>query len=251
MSLSMMQYSFFQMASQASLTQRQFPYPPSSVCWVSGWPSATAGHNPTATTMKLRSSKVCTKVPSHKSYNASDKYPTVHRFVTEMCTCAHFCYKMVHCGISYWCLVGVVQQVHWYWRMRECIIFTGKICQLYTEEPFSQLRRVHSLKCCSFIAPNDVLTSERAHIQNKSCTEKTRSRPVLSFPSRVTVPKQGSSYGEFVIQDSRIQRILFKKVQSVTYIRNMWFVTINFHIYNLLCKNQTTGVHDDISMIRH
>ena len=52
-------------------------------------------------------------------------------------------------------------------------------------------------------------------------------------------------------KDSRIQRILFKKVQSVTYIRNMWFVTINFHIYNLLCKNQTTGVHDDISMIRH
>ena len=32
-------------------------------------------------------------------------------------------------------------------------------------------------------------------------------------------------------KDSRIQRILFKKVQSVTYIRNMWFVTINFHIY--------------------
>ena len=26
-------------------------------------------------------------------------YPTMHHFVTEMCTCAHFCYKVVHCGM--------------------------------------------------------------------------------------------------------------------------------------------------------
>ena len=26
----------------------------------------------------------------------------MHYFVTEMCTCAHFCYKMVHCGIRYY-----------------------------------------------------------------------------------------------------------------------------------------------------
>ena len=37
--------------------------------------------------------------PSHKSHNAPVPYPTMHLFVTEMCTCAHFCYKMVHCGI--------------------------------------------------------------------------------------------------------------------------------------------------------
>ena len=55
----------------------------------------------------------------------------------------------------------------------------------------------------------------------------------------------------YCLWDSGIQRILFKKVQSVTNIRNMWFVTINFHIHNLLCKNQTTCVHDNISMIRH
>ena len=36
-----------------------------------------------------------------KSHNASVSYPTMHHFVTEMCTCAHFCHKMVHCGISY------------------------------------------------------------------------------------------------------------------------------------------------------
>ena len=32
-------------------------------------------------------------------------------FVTEMCTHAHFCYKMVHSGICDWCIVGFVQQV--------------------------------------------------------------------------------------------------------------------------------------------
>ena len=27
--------------------------------------------------------------------------------------CAHFCYKVVHCGIFVWCIVGFVQQVYW------------------------------------------------------------------------------------------------------------------------------------------
>ena len=27
-------------------------------------------------------------------------------------TCAHFCYKMVHCGLWNWCIVGFVQQVY-------------------------------------------------------------------------------------------------------------------------------------------
>ena len=46
--------------------------------------------------------------PSHKSHNASDKYPTMHHIVTEMCTRAHFCYKMVHCGIWDCWIVGFV-----------------------------------------------------------------------------------------------------------------------------------------------
>ena len=39
--------------------------------------------------------------PSHKSHNASDKYPTVtiHHFVTEMCT-------HVHISVTNWCIVG-------------------------------------------------------------------------------------------------------------------------------------------------
>ena len=36
--------------------------------------------------------------PYHKSHNASDKYPTMHYFVKEMCTRAKFCYIMVYCG---------------------------------------------------------------------------------------------------------------------------------------------------------
>ena len=36
---------------------------------------------------------------SHKSYNAPVPYLTTHHFVTEMCMCAHFCYKVMHCGI--------------------------------------------------------------------------------------------------------------------------------------------------------
>ena len=47
--------------------------------------------------------------PSHKSHNALDKYPTKHHCVTEMCT--YFCYKMVHCAVWDWCIVGFVWQV--------------------------------------------------------------------------------------------------------------------------------------------
>ena len=37
--------------------------------------------------------------PSHKSHNASDKYPTMHHIVTEMCT-------HVHISVTKWCIVG-------------------------------------------------------------------------------------------------------------------------------------------------
>ena len=73
------------------------------------------------------------KESSHKSHNVLDRNPTMHQFVTEMCTHVHisvtkwcivgygshnapvcnrnvhtrplFCYKMVHCGIWHWWLV--------------------------------------------------------------------------------------------------------------------------------------------------
>ena len=37
--------------------------------------------------------------PSHKSHYASDKSPTMHHFVTEMCT-------QVHISVTKWCIVG-------------------------------------------------------------------------------------------------------------------------------------------------
>ena len=48
----------------------------------------------------------------HKSHNVPFPYPTMYHFVTEMYTCAHFCYKMVHCGIFVWCIVGFVRLVY-------------------------------------------------------------------------------------------------------------------------------------------
>ena len=47
--------------------------------------------------------------PAHKSHNASDKYPVMHHCCNRhVHTCAHFCYKMVHCGICDQCIVGFV-----------------------------------------------------------------------------------------------------------------------------------------------
>ena len=37
--------------------------------------------------------------PSNKSHNASDKYPTMHHFATEMCT-------QVHISVTKCCIVG-------------------------------------------------------------------------------------------------------------------------------------------------
>ena len=34
---------------------------------------------------------------SHKPHSASDKYPTIHNFVAEMCTHVHIFYKLVYC----------------------------------------------------------------------------------------------------------------------------------------------------------
>ena len=37
--------------------------------------------------------------PDHKSHNVSDRYPTMHHLVTEMCT-------YVHISVTKWCIVG-------------------------------------------------------------------------------------------------------------------------------------------------
>ena len=48
----------------------------------------------------------------HNSHNAPVPYLTMHHFVTEMCMCPHFCYKMVHFGIFIECIVGFVRKVY-------------------------------------------------------------------------------------------------------------------------------------------
>ena len=50
--------------------------------------------------------------PSHRFNKALHNIP--QRTILWQ-KCAHFCYKMVHCGISDWCIVGFVQQVYWNW----------------------------------------------------------------------------------------------------------------------------------------
>ena len=43
---------------------------------------------------------------SHKWHDARVPYRRMHHFMTEMCTCAHFGYKMVCFGIFVSCIVG-------------------------------------------------------------------------------------------------------------------------------------------------
>ena len=43
---------------------------------------------------------------SHKSHNASVLYPTMHHFVTEMCT-------YVHISVTKWCIVGYLSDALW------------------------------------------------------------------------------------------------------------------------------------------
>ena len=45
------------------------------------------------------------------SHSAPVPYPTVRRFVPEMCACAHLCCGMVFSGLSLWCTVGFVSWV--------------------------------------------------------------------------------------------------------------------------------------------
>ena len=50
--------------------------------------------------------KQCSIDPSHKSHNASHKYPIMHHFVTEMCT-------HVHISVTKCCIVGYGTDAFW------------------------------------------------------------------------------------------------------------------------------------------
>ena len=51
--------------------------------------------------------------PAHKSNNTTDKYPTMHHFVKEMCKCMHILQNCAW-GIWDWCIVEFVRQVNYF-----------------------------------------------------------------------------------------------------------------------------------------
>ena len=64
----------------------------------------------------------------HKYHTALVWYPTMHHFVTEMCT--YFCYEMVHCGIFVQCYVGFVRCSYRHWLSTMHISQMRKVNQL-------------------------------------------------------------------------------------------------------------------------
>ena len=67
-----------------------------SWAWISCWTN-----NEVAGELKHHGAMNDTNIhqwPYHKSHNALDKYPTMHNFVTEMCT-------HVHISVTKWCIV--------------------------------------------------------------------------------------------------------------------------------------------------
>ena len=59
--------------------------------------------------------------PFHKSHNASYIYPTMHHFVTEMCT-------HVHISVTKWCIVGY--RTGALWDLRDGSICRRDVCKL-------------------------------------------------------------------------------------------------------------------------
>ena len=49
---------------------------------------------------------ILSELMSHKSHTAPVPYPTMHHFVTEMCTC-------VHISVTKWCIVGYLSDALW------------------------------------------------------------------------------------------------------------------------------------------
>ena len=66
-----------------------------------------SGYAPSKSVNKQATSQHINPIdPSHKSQNASGKYPTIQHFVTEMCT-------HVHISVTKWCIVGYGSGTCW------------------------------------------------------------------------------------------------------------------------------------------
>ena len=64
----------------------------------------------------------------HKSHNAAVPYPTMHHFVTEMCTC-------VHISVTKWCFVGYLPDAFWV------------LCDGFIRQQFSRINALTPLQC--------------------------------------------------------------------------------------------------------
>ena len=79
------------------------------------WRSSPDGKRSSPEVLPGHQSSLWAIDPLHRSQNASDIYPTMHHFVTEMCT-------HVHISVTKWCTVGYG---------------TGDLADLWTTEPVS------------------------------------------------------------------------------------------------------------------
>ena len=93
--------------------------------------------------------------PSNKSHNVLGKYPTMHHFVTEMCT-------RVHISVTKWCIVGsgtgalwdlCNRSIPWLISLAPCVASTWTTMVLYslwefknslssTSEDFKYIRHI-------------------------------------------------------------------------------------------------------------
>ena len=78
------------------------------------------------------------------------KYSTMHHFVTEMCTRAHFCYKTVYCWIWYWCTVRILHKVFSFLRLsRDYTIFSTNWTHILTFDQYL-LYAFDALNSCTY-----------------------------------------------------------------------------------------------------
>ena len=93
-------------------------------------------------TMKLwnPSTFYCSAWTCCTNHNAPVPYPTMPQFVTFICTCTHFCYKTMYCGIFVWCIVEFVR-----WVFRSITIANMWI--IYAVHPVQEICTRFALYC--------------------------------------------------------------------------------------------------------
>ena len=97
---------------------------------------------------------------SHKTHNASGKYPTMCHFVTEMCTCVHF-------SVTKWCIVWYETGALWDLCNRSRVCRPGAIVGATIRVP------CHTVKSQQLIW-SDISDAYIFNSLNPPCKERTR-----------------------------------------------------------------------------